>query len=258
MIKWVFLLLACVGLAVPAQAKKEWLEDKGSNFIIYHRQVPLDFVQTVMSSAEEDFRDVTANLGITRYQSWAWDKRAAIYIYKDEDDYVTNGGQAGWSHGSASVREKIIRTYPAANGFFDSILPHELGHIIFREFVGFNVDVPLWFEEGVAMYQEKAKRVGVNKTVKEAIENGQFIPLSRLTDMQLYKDTDQQVVNLFYAQSASIVYFMITQLGDQRFYQLCRELKDNTPFLTALTRVYVRVKTLDDLNKLWVNYLKEQ
>lgn len=251
-------LALLIYLTSPLEAAKEWQEIKGQNFIIYYRDdALLDFAQTVMDSAEDEFKYVTGNLGITRYQGWGWERRAAIYIYRDEEDYVNNGG-AGWSHGSASVEEKIIRTYPSAHGFFDSLLPHELGHIILREFIGFTVAVPLWFEEGVAMYQEKAKRLGADKAVKEAIEKGQFIPLSKLTDMQLYKDADQSLVDLFYAESASIVYFLITQLGEQRFYSLCRELKDNTPFTTALSRVYVRIKDLDALNKMWVDHLKGQ
>ncbi len=252
----VALLGFCCAASVLADTPPEkWQQLKGQNFIIYYRNVPQDFLDTVMRSAEEEFRNITSNLGIARYQSWSWDKRAAIYIYHDAKDYINNGGQAGWSHGAALVREKVIKTFPAANGFFDSIMPHELGHIIFREFVGFDADVPLWFEEGVAMYQEKAKRLGSDDDVREAIEKGQFITLTQLTDMRLYNDTDQDTVQLFYAEAANAVYFLITEFGEQRFYKLCRELKENTPFEEALRRVYVRLKSLDDLNKFWVKHL---
>ena len=88
-------------------------------------------------------------------------------------------------------KAKTIKTFPEAHGFFDTILPHELGHIIFRDYIGFTINIPLWFEEGVAIYQEKAKRLGANKAVKEAIENGQFIPLSQLSGMRLYKNSKQ-------------------------------------------------------------------
>ncbi len=239
-------------------AKKEWDETKGTHFIIYYRDVPQDFVQTVMDSAEEEYTAVTANLGVTRYQGWTWAKRASIYIYHDEDDYKLHSGQAVWSHGAALAQTKTIVTFPAVQGFFDSILPHEMGHIIFREIIGYEVNVPLWFEEGVAMYQEKAKRLGVNKTIKDAQQKGQFIPLSTLTDMQLYNDTPQETVELYYAESASIVYYLISELGEQRFYRLCHVLKENTPFLTALSQVYVRIKDLNVLNKMWLQYLEEQ
>jgi len=241
-----------------AQAK-EWETLKGSNFIVYYRQdVPEHFVNTVMESSEESFKEVSANLGLSRYQSWASDQRASIYIYADQEDYVKNGGQAGWSHGAALVASKIIKTYPSDQGFFDALLPHELGHIILHELVGPYANIPLWFDEGVAMYQEKAKHIGAGKIVQGALEKGQFITLSALTDMRLYSNSDNATVELFYAESASIVNFMITQLGESRFHKLCRELKENTRFVDALPKIYMYINKMEDLNKKWVNYLKDR
>ena len=254
-----FVMIVLFGIWIdPSHAKKMWEQQKGTNFIIYYRDVPEDFVNTVMEEAELSFKSVTENLGITRYEGWHWAKRASIYIYKDENDYIQNGGQAGWSHGSALVTMKTIMTYPAASGFFDSILPHELGHIILYEIVGPVANMPLWFNEGVAMYQEKAKRLGSHQVVKKSIENGQFIPLTELTNMRLYKNSKDNDVELFYAESDSIVNFMISELGEARFYKLCRELKNYTPFESALPKVYMRVKDIKTLNKLWMQYLEEQ
>lgn len=250
-----FAFLVCLSLSASA---KEWETLKGNNFIIYYRaSVEERFVSTVMESAEESFREVSASLGISRYQSWASEQRASIYIYADKEDYVKSGGM-GWSHGSALVGSRTIKTYPADQGFFDTLLPHELGHIILHEFVGPYADIPLWFDEGVAMYQEKSRRMGAAKMVQEALEKGQFIPLTALTDMRLYSNSDQATVDLFYAESASVVNFMITQLGESRFHRLCRELKENTRFVDALPKIYMYINNLDDLNKKWVNHLKER
>jgi Peptidase MA superfamily len=131
-------------------------------------------------------------------------------------------------------------------------------HIILHEFVGPFAHVPVWFDEGVAMYQEKARRPGSHQVVKKAIENGQFIPLTQLTDMRLYNGTAQDTVDFFYTESASAVNFMITELGEEHFYKLCRELKDETPFEDALAKTYMRAKNLEELNKLWVKFLEEQ
>ena len=238
-------------------AKDKWQQMKGQNFIINYRGgVPEYYVQTVMDSAEEEFKRVPGNLGISRYPNWMSDNKATIYIYSDETDYVSNGAPS-WSHGAAMVGEKVIKTFPSAHGFFDSTLPHELGHIIFREYVGVSADVPLWFEEGMAMYQEKAKRLGVNKAVEEAIKNGQFIPLSKLTNVRLHSNSDENSVQLFYSESASVVYFLITELGEWNFHKLCRELKQNTPFAEALTKTYMRIRSFDDLNKMWMQHLED-
>jgi Peptidase MA superfamily len=234
-----------------------WQLMKGQDFNIYYRAtVPDDFVQTTMDTAEEELKRVTDNLGITDNPSWGGGRQIKVYIYGDRDDFVKNGGQAGWSHGAAFAKAKTIKLYPDASGFFDTLLPHELGHIIFRDDIGFTADIPLWFEEGVAIYQEKAKRWGANDAVKEAIENGQFIPLTQLSGVRLYKNTKGQVVDLFYSESASVVYYLITELGEQEFYMLCNELRNNTPFEEALHKVYLRFKTTDDLNQAWTGYLQ--
>ena len=254
---WLSVLFVCLGINVFAAASKEkWEQQKGQNFIIYSREVPRDFVDTVMASAEEEFRNVTSDLGIARYQSWSWDRRAVIYIYRDSEDYVQSGGQAGWSHGAALVMEKVIKTYPSASGFFDSMLPHELGHIILHEFTGPYADVPLWFDEGVAMYQEKARRLGADSEVRAAIEKGKFIPLTQLKDVRIYNGTDEDTVQLFYAEAASAVRFLITEFGDQHFYKLCRALKDHMRFEDALSETYVHIKSLEDLNKQWLKHLQ--
>lgn len=256
-ILFVFLNFLMLNFLIKAEAK-EWQTMKSRHFIVNYRiEVPEDFVNTVVESSEDSYKAVIGNLGISWYQSWAWEDPINLYIYKDQDDYVNNGGQAGWSHGASLIGSKTIRTFPSDEGFFDSLLPHELGHIILHEYLGKYVLVPLWFDEGVAMYQEKAKRIGANKIVKEAILNGQFIPLTQLTDMRLYMNSDRKTVELFYAESASILNFMINELGSSHFYKLCAELKENTPFETAITKIYMYINNLEMLNKKWVTYLKE-
>ncbi len=258
-LRWTALaaMTLCVNVAFADDVQSGWQQTKGQDFIVYYRSdVPDDFVQTTMDTAEDELKEITDNLGITNNQYWAWDSPAKIYIYSDHKDYVRNAGQAGWSHGAAFAKARTIKTYPEVQGFFDTILPHELGHIVFRDYIGYTVGVPLWFEEGVAIYQEKAKRLGAGDDVRAAIENGQFIPLTQLTGVRLYKDSKSQVVDLFYSESASAVYYMITELGEQEFYMFCNEIKNGTPFQDALHKVYLRFETIDDLNKAWVEYLQ--
>jgi hypothetical protein len=239
---------------IAVAADDTWKEFRSEHFVIYYQEAPLTFVEDVAEAAGREYEDIARNLGFTRYQGWTWDKRAKIYIFDDQEHYI-NSQNPSWSHGVTSPRDKVIRTFPMANGFFDTILPHELGHVIFREFVGNETPIPLWLEEGVAMYQEKAKRWGANKTVQQAMREGQFIPLKELTLTTFPYDPDQQSVDLFYAEAASVVYYMITELGELRFMNFCRELKNRKLFDEAVHRAYIRFNNLDDLNKAWMRYL---
>jgi hypothetical protein len=254
----VFLFLL---LSIPLSAfcdEGRWKEFRSAHFVVYYKAIPATFVKSVADSAENYYHEITGNLGFNREQNWMPEERAKIYIYQDDKDYVRNAQQYQWSHGAALAKERTIRTFPSAYGFFDSTLPHELGHIIFHEYIGFAVEVPLWFEEGVAMCQEKAKRLGADEDVLRALKNGQFISLTELTNMRLYSDSPPDKVDLFYAESASVVNYLIGELGESRFAKLCRELKDGRDFLGALQASYVRFSSLDELNRSWVNYLKQQ
>lgn len=255
----IFFFMVCFGILAGTgycATEEKWNEDRSLHFIIYYKEVPPDFIKSVEDAAEDYYEEITRNLGFVRDQSWSWDQRAKIYIYRDSEDFIQSAKQARWAHGAASWLEKKIMTYPAASGFFDSILPHELGHIILREFIGANSFVPTWFDEGVAMYQEKAKRWGVNKEVKKALEEEKFIPIGELSMVTLYSDSDKDFVNLFYAEAASIIYYLITELGQYKFVALCRALKSGSRFENAVTSTYSRFRSLNDLNNAWVEYLK--
>ena len=255
-----FLLFNLVNLSFAAERseRSEWKEYKKNHFIVYYKKAPLNFVEAVQKNAERYYEEVAKNLGFTRYKGWIGDERGRIYIYDNSDDYIQNAGQAQWSHGVASPQERIIKTYPAAQGFFDTVLPHELGHIVFREMVGFKTEqIPLWFEEGVAIYQEQAKRWGSHDAVRQAIDDGTFVPLNQLTLTHLRQNTDQDQVELFYAESASVVNYLITELGQYRFVRFCRELEDGSPFEWALDQVYTRFKNVEALNQAWIQFLKQ-
>src|SRR3989338_7116526 len=116
---------------------KGWNEEKSAHFIVYYKNAEERFVRQTIDKAEEYYKSIAENLGFTRYDFWLWDKRAKIYIYDSAEDYQAATGKPAWSGGVAFSHQKVIETYPWAQGFMQSLLPHELGHIIFREFIGF-------------------------------------------------------------------------------------------------------------------------
>lgn len=252
----VLLLMGVIITVGPAQSP--WKERSSRHFVIYFKQVPEEFIFNVQEAAEQYYDDIIRDLGFSRYHLWSAQDKAKIYIFDDQDDFLKGGNFKNWSSGIALSSKKEIRTFPSAYGFFDSTLPHELGHIILQDFIGPNVTVPLWFEEGVAMYQEKGKRWGAHKIVKRSIEEKKFITLVDLFNVRLYNHTQRNFIELFYAESASIVYYMISDLGQHRFVKLCWRLREGEPFLQALTESYSRFRNIDDLNRCWINYLEGQ
>jgi hypothetical protein len=235
-------------------AQNDWKELKSEHFILSYKNAPLRFVEKARDRAESIYRDTTRTLGFTRYKGWTWSERVKIAIFDDVDDYQTSSGY-DWSAGMVSTSSRSIKTFPSAQGFFDSVLPHELGHIIFREFIGQRAIVPLWLEEGVAMYLEDGQRLDADNKVRQALKAGQFISLKDLGSVRLSQGADPALVSLFYAQAASVVNFLINKGEEYRFARLANELRDGARFDLALKRAYMRYQTIEDLEEDWKGHL---
>ena len=161
-----------------------------------------------------------------------------------------------WSQGAVVPQEKTIRTFPNERQFFDTVLPHELGHIVFREFVGFhNYAVPLWLDEGVASYQEKVRRDTAKKLVKDALKKEELIALTQLSKINPLFLTDKREVDLFYAESLNLVDYLITEFGKDSFVSFCQALRDKKNLDAALRSAY-SFEDLEELDEAWQKYLK--
>ena len=251
--RYLFLLALTVFFSSEALAA-EWQERKTEHFIVYYKKAPARFIGNVLLRAEENYRRTTTTLGFTRYKGWSWNGRVKIYIYDDAQDYKSASGN-DWAAGSVMTRFKEIRTYPAAYGFFEATLPHETGHIIFRDFIGPDAVVPLWFEEGVAMYQEESGRREADEEARKALREGRFIALPDLMRLELNRDSDRELVRIFYVEAASLVSFLINDGEVYRFARLCRELKDRVPFDGALKKSYMKYPGIEMLEAAWKGYL---
>ena len=101
--------------ALNVSAEQKWNEYKSAHFLIYYRSIPMDFIKTVESAAEDHYRAIAKGLGFNREENWVSDKRAKIFIYQDANDYTVNGDQQQWSHGSALASQKTIRRRTASS-----------------------------------------------------------------------------------------------------------------------------------------------
>lgn len=255
--KIILLLIVLIFSVNVLKAEEEkWDIAKSTHFILYYKDVPMEFVDEVLSRCEGYYNKITEALGFTRYNFWLWDNRAKIYIYDNAQDYQQVTGHPAWSSGCAYPRQKIIHTFPYAKKFFDVVLPHEMGHIIFREFVGFdNSAIPIWLDEGVASYEQPLKFSEAQALVKEARDNNRLMSLQELfkSDPQLMSDTYR--VSLFYAQSVSIVDYLVKKLGQDTFVSFCQQLRDKNDFEKALSSNY-NLSNISELDEDWRRYLR--
>jgi hypothetical protein len=236
--------------AAALAAAASWKEYKADHFIIYYTKSE-DFARRTAASAEGYYKKIADELGYPRYTNfWQWENRVKVYLYPDQAAYVRETGQPEWSHGVANYTTKEIRTYESSEGFLDGLLPHEIAHLVFRDFVGFKGEVPLWLDEGVAQWQEPAKRALAHKVTRWLLANDKDLVLDDLMALRSLEAKTPEEIHFFYMQAVSVVDFLVKTYGAQSFTEFCRQLRDGKRFSQALTAVYP-VESVFELDQKW-------
>ena len=246
-------LPAAAGVLEKDDKPPGWKEERGDHFIIYYNSaISEDYVLKVAREAERCYNNITEALGFTRFDFWLWEERAKIFVYKTQEEYKKHRHQPEWSGASVNIRQKKIYTFYLEGKFFDRFLPHEISHIIFREFVGMGNVLPLWLDEGVACAQEEAGRLHYMATAKSFVESKMYL---KLPELMMVDKEHLNMPTMFYAQSASVIIFLQEEFTRRKFTEFCRELRDGTAVERALEKVY-RIKGADDLNDRWEKFLR--
>ena len=259
---------------VPHAAAAEIREFKTDHFVVQYPSGADEFSREAARQAEEYYRSIAEDLGYVRYDNfWRWDNRVRIIIYADHDAYLRATGRPAWSHGVADYTRKTIASYVWGTGFLDTLLAHEIAHLIFRDFVGFKGEVPLWLDEGVAQWTQKRRSGeydGAMAQVKNAPVRLGLVEMMRLDIRALSADelvsfgagsqratlSGAQMIRLYYAQALSVVEFLMQRYGTDRFVQLCRQLRDGRTLDEALPFVFpAQMRTLDEMETQWTAYV---
>ncbi|MBF0386503.1 MAG: hypothetical protein HQL20_01445 [Candidatus Omnitrophica bacterium] len=244
-----------------AEAQETFIDMKGTHFIVRYT-LPDEKAMAVqlLNKAEEAYERISRDIGFTRYVDfWTWDKRVKIILFPDQISYTRFTGQELWSRGYAArdsklFRDRVVVTYDGQAETFTSILPHEIAHLILWDLLADTQSkTPVWLEEGVAQLEEADQRQMVKEAMRPVIAAGQHIPFNVFKDLQPSELKSEVQVTLFYAQSLSIVVFLIEKYGQSAFYRLFKELRDGRSFEAALARAYNGIiNSMADLESRWI------
>ncbi|MCF7886914.1 MAG: hypothetical protein K9L71_00680 [Candidatus Omnitrophica bacterium] len=232
---------------------------RSRNFIInYQEGVEKSYLANIKQKAEDFYKKITQEFHLIRDELWLWDNRAKIFIAKDKKEYLDNFNCPNWSTACVDYGAKKIYTYTGQK-YFISILAHELTHIIFREYIK-RQDLPLWLDEGMAVYIETkfsdSKYQGFSGHIKEMIKNNSFIPFKELTEINIksLREKSDSYVGAFYLQSFSLINFIIERYKRYRFSQFLWNFKSEPDLRKALSKTYYQLKSLKDLEEKWKTY----
>ena len=284
------LIFSCI--ACPAQSES-WQELKDEHFIVYYSLagessgsgsagMTEDFARQTLFEAEKCYKRLATELGYARNSEfWTWDKRVKIYIFGSKGAYLKSGEHPSWSEGMADYHKKAVFSFAGSKGFIDSILPHEIAHLVFRDFVGLRDEIPVWLDEGVAQWAEEKKQSQIGSLVKQMYLKDSLLTLDDMMKIDIRKInnknnvyirstitrqgdrgvlflTGDALVNTYYLEAASLVSFMIKRFGSMEFASFCRDLRDGKSVEDAIKNVYyTHIRDMDEFEATWRKYVDQ-
>lgn len=241
---------------------KDWRQVKGKHFTVVYvaadgDQEPL----AILRRAEEYYTSIADRIGYARTNDfWTWDERVPIVYFSSREKFAGATGQPPWSEGfsvthKAGLNFRMIISFRGQEHFLDSILPHEISHLILHDFMG-KSQAPVWFDEGIAQLEERGKIDEHRQVMAQLVSLDRTIPLESLENFNLKEVTDDRQVEIFYAESLYIVDFLIKTYGKAAFQKLCRQLRDGRTFEEALKSAYYpTIGSMSGLQDKWRAYM---
>ena len=234
----------------------EWKVEKGRHFMVYYTENAA-LARRVAHAAERAYERIMRDLAFRKFTDfWTWDDRARIYVYPTFRAFRDVTGAPPWARAKASYDRKSMFVVARDGELLGATLPHELAHLVFRDFLGFQQQAPAWLHEGIAQRQEADRAADALRIARAAAARGRLIPLSALTSLSVQDAAARGEAPLFYAQAVSVVSFMIDRYGATRFRAFCERLKDGKPLPEALRFTYGgSIDTIEALEREWLKEL---
>jgi hypothetical protein len=114
--------------------------------------------------------------------------------------------------------------------------------------------LPLWVAEGFAQWEQYGRKLLSFGLEPHGIGR---MPFAEWVDFDVRREPDSGRAARYYRQSASVVGFLISEFGGERFGSFCRGLRDGKKVEDALKAAYAdQVPGLAQLEKAWANYVE--
>jgi hypothetical protein len=159
-----------------------------------------------------------------------------------------------WTGGRAYVEYGIITIGIPTNQleWGKGALAHELGHMVTHQitYSPYGYVLPTWLDEGLAMYAEGKPDPYLESVLEKAIKQNNLISVRSLAS-PFSAIPDEAYLS--YAESHSIVSFLIQNYGSDKMLQLLNLFKDGRTYDEALVQVYGFDE--DGLDTLWQQYI---
>jgi len=206
---------------------------QGSEMSLFWYEGSDSFARELMDTCEEGLARLTQDIGTYPERS------INIYIYASDNDL--KGAMIfpqEWTGGVAFTAFSTIAIgiSPSELDWGKRVLVHELTHLVVHQatFSPYG-QLPLWLDEGLAMYNEGELDPVLRSYLEEAILEDELISVRSLcSPFSAYSEK----ASLSYAQSYSLVEYLLDNYGQDSMLDLLTIFKQGSTYDEALTEVY--------------------
>jgi len=202
------------------------------------------FARELMTVAQETLTRLAKDTGAVL------EKTVDIYIYSDAREL--QGSlifPQEWTGGVAFTRYGIIAIgiSPGSLDWGKRAMSHELAHLVVHQMT-FNpyTDLPTWLDEGLAMYAEGGLELEFFTLLQRAIAGDSLISVRSIASPF---SAHPEISLLSYAESYSLVEFLVNNYGQGRMLELLLTFKEGSGYDAALEKVFGF--DMDGLDSRW-------
>jgi len=214
-------------------SRHEWQSLTSSHLTLSWYEGNDSFARELMNACEEGLGRLTQDIGTSPEQP------IKIYVYASASDL--QGAMIfpqEWTGGAAFTEFGIIAIgiSPGQLDWGKGALVHELTHLVVHQatFSPYGA-LPTWLDEGLAMYNEGELASSFQSALQQAISEDTLISVRSLCSPF---SADPGKAYLSYAESYSLVDYLLANYGQVEMLNLLTLLKQGNTYDEALTQVY--------------------
>lgn len=223
----------------------KWNQLSEQNVTVYWYKGDINFGESLLQTSTRALNNLQQDVGASLVDP------VSIYIYADTYDMraALQSNEVEWVGGQArpDIGLIIAAIAPGDTAETRRIIPHELSHQVLHQATDNPYGgVPIWFDEGLAMHNQETHLDYHDVMLEEAALSNDLIPLEALSGSF---PTDSERASLSYAQSHSVINYILANYGSDAMATLVTSFHAATPLNEALEEAIGL--NVDELDAAW-------
>jgi hypothetical protein len=212
-----------------------WQDKTEGKVTLYSYGGDAGLAQGLLKGATDALKRISTEIGVEP------EYPVKIYVYDSKTDMAAALVSRSESYDAMTttlgvmISKDTLLLLGSAQGV-DATMAHELTHLVVGQATDnpFHAPIPRWLDEGLAMYNEGRLPDYNQRALKDAIAKNKLISVRSLTAYT----GDPSQVDLFYAESYSLVSYLLDKQGKDKMVHLLAVFKKGAYHEDALREVY--------------------